>query len=492
MVSIVADSEEKVHFLTDAGQNDIFKVKNAEIEREKKQMDDSGPTASIILFLLFVLIDMLFYGFGAAIQVLNRNDTERKAEEDKDIKSIRLFQMMNNPSKFINTVQLVVTFIQIIIGGIYFNTLQYQVLHMLKFFKEKQIPIISTIEIGMISSISFLVTGLLIIYVLLTFGVLIPKRIASKYPEKFAYILVNPIYYITKILTPMTGLVSVTCKVFLLLFGIHPEDENADVTEEEIISMVNEGHEQGVLLASEAEMITNIFEFGDKEAQDIMTHRINIEAIDGAMPFKDAIHFMLQERNSRYPVYEDNIDHITGIINLKDALRIHASDEGLNCAVRDVNGLLREAQFIPETRNIDVLFKTMQSMKIQMVIVVDEYGQTAGLVAMEDILEEIVGNIMDEYDEDEAYIEDRGNDEYIIEGMTPLEELEEKFDIHFDEEEFDTLNGFLISKMDKIPDEDEQFEIVIDGYNFKVLTVENKMIHTVQVTKIQKESIEQP
>ena len=263
------------------------------------------------------------------------------------------------------------------------------------------------------------------------------------------------------------------------------EDDLADVTEEEIISMVNEGHEQGVLLATEAEMITNIFEFGDKEAHDIMTHRNHIVAVEGDMPLKEAMAFMLDANNSRFPVYDENIDHIIGILHLRDAMRFHASKEDSNLPVKEMEGLLREAVFIPETKNIDALFQMMQSSKTQMVIVVDEYGQTSGLIAMEDILEEIVGNILDEYDEDEEYIEATDNaDEYIIEGKTPLEELEERFDISFEEEEFETLNGFLISKLDKIPEEDEDFDIDVDGYNFKILSVENKMIQSVLVTKI--------
>lgn len=263
------------------------------------------------------------------------------------------------------------------------------------------------------------------------------------------------------------------------------EDDLADVTEEEIISMVNEGHEQGVLLATEAEMITNIFEFGDKEAHDIMTHRNHIVAVEGDMPLKEAMAFMLDANNSRFPVYDENIDHIIGILHLRDAMRFHASKEDSNLPVKEMEGLLREAVFIPETKNIDALFQMMQSSKTQMVIVVDEYGQTSGLIAMEDILEEIVGNILDEYDEDEEYIEATDNaDEYIIEGKTPLEELEERFHIFFKEEEFETLNGFMISKLDKIPEENEDFDIDVGDYNFKILSVENKMIQSVLVTKI--------
>ena len=176
----------------------------------------------------------------------------------------------------------------------------------------------------------------------------------------------------------------------------------SDEYEEEIISMVNEGHEQGVIQESQAQMIQNIFEFTDKEAQDVMTHRRNITAIDGTMNLRDALTFMLDDTHSRFPVYLDNLDNIIGILFLKDAMRWHTRDQHAydDWQIKDVPNLLRKAVFIPETRNISQLFKNMQMRKLQMVIVADEYGQTAGLVAMEDILEEIVGNILDEYDVD--------------------------------------------------------------------------------------------
>ena len=253
--------------------------------------------------------------------------------------------------------------------------------------------------------------------------------------------------------------------------------------EEEIITMVNEGHEQGLIQASEAKMINNIFEFDDKQAQDIMTHRSNIVAIDGKSSLDDAIGFMLKERNSRYPVYEENIDHIIGILHLKDALRMQDKNQNRNKAIGEIPGLLREAKFIPETRKVDALFRTMQSTKLQMVIVVDEYGQTSGLIAMEDILEEIVGNLQDEYDEEEEHIAETSKDEYIIEGLTPLKELEERFGICFEEEEFETLNGFLIARMDRIPSKQDEFNIDVGDYNFKIVDIENNRIQRVLVTK---------
>ena len=385
--------------------------------------------------------------------------------------------------------QLVVTLINLIMGcfiRLWLNGIRKVITKYMMGSMQKEATVIA----GAVAGVSLVVTVAMLLYILLTFGVLIPKKLAARYPDKWAYLCINPVYFVMKLLAPFTGLVTVSTNGILRLFGIKKDEALADVTEEEIISMVNEGHEQGVLQAAEAEMITNIFEFGDKEAQDIMTHRGNMTCVDGEMPLKEAVAFMLEANNSRFPVYEENIDHIIGILHLRDVVRIHASDEGLNRPVKEIEGLLREAVFIPETKNIDALFQMMQASKTQMVVVVDEYGQTAGLLAMEDILEEIVGNIMDEYDEDEEYIEATDNaDEYIIEGKTPLEELEERFEITFDSEEFETLNGFMISKLDKIPEEDEEFDIDVGGYNFKILSVENKMIQSVLVTKIKQEEM---
>ena len=285
-------------------------------------------------------------------------------------------------------------------------------------------------------------------------------------------------------------IVSVVLLVELCLYIIaelvkqyRAKNKDGSDAEEEIMSMVHEGHEQGLIQASEARMITNIFEFDDKQARDIMTHRSNIVAIEGKVTLDEAIGFMLQERNSRYPVYEENIDHILGILHLKDALRMQYKNQNRDKAIGSIPGLLREAKFIPETRKVDALFRTMQATKLQMVIVVDEYGQTSGLIALEDILEEIVGSILDEYDEEEEHIAQTSKDQYIIEGLTPLRELEERFAISFEEEEFETLNGFLIAKMDKIPGEQDEFNIDVGDYNFKVISIEHKRIQSVLVTK---------
>ena len=289
--------------------------------------------------------------------------------------------------------------------------------------------------------------------------------------------------------SPKTGMVQlkkIVSKPVSKLFGVQLFKDLEDVTEEEIISMVNEGHEQGVLLASEAEMIQNIFEFGDKEAKDIMTHRKHILAIDGNNTFLEVLDFVAENNYSRYPVYLDDIDNIIGILHIKEMLKLCRSEELYDRAVKDIKDLIRSAKFIPETRNINTLFASMQSEKNHLMIVVDEYGQTSGIVAMEDIVEEIVGNIEDEHDEEEQMIERFMDGSFVMDGMTPVEEALKVLEVTFPEEdEFETLNGLLISLIDHIPSEDEHISTQAFGYQFEVLEVENKRIKKVKIKKAQ-------
>jgi len=254
-----------------------------------------------------------------------------------------------------------------------------------------------------------------------------------------------------------------------------------DNVTDEIKNIVQEGHQQGELLDSEAEMITNIIEFGDKEAHDIMTHRKNIVAIDADTTIKDCFEFVLGENYSRFPVYEGDIDHIIGVMHLRDLLKIYADSYKRNHTIYELKDeMLFDPHFIPETRNINALFKSMQSEKVHMAVVVDEYGQTTGIVTMEDILEEIVGNIMDEYDVEEQYIDSDGS--YIMDGYTQLDDIEDMLNISFADEDSDTLSGFIISRMEHLPEDNEQFEVWYSGYRFSVLEVDNKRVKKVRVT----------
>lgn len=258
---------------------------------------------------------------------------------------------------------------------------------------------------------------------------------------------------------------------------------NTDVTEEEIISMVNEGHEQGVLLESEAEMIHNIFEFGDKEAKDIMTHRKSIEALDGNKSYYDTVSYIVETGRSRFPVYLDDIDNIIGVLHIKDALLFAQKNEVFRTPIKDIKELIRDVNFITETININVLFKQMQMDKNHMCIVVDEYGQTSGIVAMEDILEEIVGNIEDEHDEEEQVFQMEDDGSYTFDGLTELRDVLEVLDFPVEEDAFETLNGLLVSLLDKIPTDGVCEHMTAYGYNFEILRVEDRIIREVRITK---------
>lgn len=266
---------------------------------------------------------------------------------------------------------------------------------------------------------------------------------------------------------------------FVKHFG--KKDDNVT---DEIISIVNEGQQQGELLDSEAEMITNIIEFGDKDAQDIMTHRKNLVAIDSQTTIKEAFDFVLDENYSRFPVYEDDLDHIIGIMHLRDLLKIYSDGYKRNHTIYELkNDMLFEPYVVPETKKIDDLFREMQQRKVHMAVVLDEYGQTSGIVTMEDVLEEIVGNIMDEYDEEDSLVVLNDDDSYLMDGYTTLDDIEDLLDIHFEDEDADTLNGFLIARMEHLPENGEEFATTYGGYKFQIVEVEDKRVKKVKVTK---------
>lgn len=437
----------------------------------------------VLVFLTLLVLEMIFYGFNAALQ--NRSNAETDDSEKKpDKKTERLQYMIDNPAKYSNAVQLGIVMINMLLGTFllvrlynYFCSLVFVTVIKIMGWNAKW-------QIECFVVLTAIVVTVCMLYIVLTFGVLIPRKAASRYPDAWIKICVTPIYFFVRIVAPFTGFISITARGILQVFGIKGLDETADVTEEEIRSMISVGHEQGVLLESEAEMITNIFEYGEKEAKDIMINRNNMIAIDCNMTLQEAAAFIINEHNSRFPVYDGTIDHIVGILHLKDVMRLQMNDKMSGKPIGKIKGLLREPFFITETRKIDDLLKTMQNEKIQMAIVIDEYGQTAGLLALEDILEEIVGKIQDEYDEEESYIKENGQNEYIIDGMMPLDELSEQLGITMEEEVFDTVNGFMISRLEHIPEDGEEFEFQYKGYLFKILEAKNLMVQSVSASKM--------
>ncbi|MDO5127871.1 MAG: hemolysin family protein [Eubacteriales bacterium] len=257
--------------------------------------------------------------------------------------------------------------------------------------------------------------------------------------------------------------------------------------EEEILSMVEEGHEQGVIEENEVEMISNIFEFSDKDAKDIMTSRPKMIAMEHTMTVAEALTFALENNFSRYPVFEEDIDTIIGVVHLKDLVAVYMKSP--ETSVRDV---MEDPIFIHPTFNISKLLQKMQHEKIHMAIVIDEYGQTEGLVAMEDIIEEIVGNILDEHDEDtERVVDTLSNGDMMVQGTASLEELEELLDIEFPDEDFETLNGFLLYELGGFPSEDEAIEIIYQGYRFTPVKICDKMITLVKIERTMQDEEEE-
>jgi putative hemolysin len=262
---------------------------------------------------------------------------------------------------------------------------------------------------------------------------------------------------------------------------MYKRSKQENITEEDVISLVNEGHEDGNILASEAAMIQNIFEFSDTDAKDIMTHRKNIVAINGDYSVREAISFINNNNMSRYPVYLEDLNNIIGILHIKDILTYVDKDMD-NLKVKDLQEALSTAEFVPETHGINTLFAKMQSKKRHMVIVVDEYGQVSGLLSLEDILEEIVGNIEDEHDEAENSIEVKTEDSFMMEGSTTLEEVEEILGTLLSED-YETLNGYLVSLYGKIPEDGKSFTLEDDNFVFYIKNVTDKVIDSVYVRR---------
>ena len=264
---------------------------------------------------------------------------------------------------------------------------------------------------------------------------------------------------------------------------IFADNEDQGKLAEEIIDKIEEGYAKSVFGKHEMRMLCNVFEYMDTDAKDVMVHRKHIVGIDGNLPLNEAMHFFIEEKFSRFPVYEEDIDNILGTIHMRDAMRCYLDESLREVPVKELKDAIRPVCFVPETKSIEKLFQQMLNKKNLMAMVIDEYGQTAGLVTMEDIVEEIVGNIQDEYDEEEELIVKQSENVYIVDGMAQLDDLEDLLHIDFEEEDYDTLNGYLIECIDQIPAEDEQYVLQFEGYDFTILSVDNNTIKKVKIEK---------
>ena len=355
-------------------------------------MEDGYPILGIVVVLLLLVLKAIISYGARAIEHINEV-TVRKRAEDGDDKSKVLLGFIEKPDKYMNAVEVILTTSSVLVGYICAGDIAYT-FRDIGFPEQFGLPVEITKEAWTVAFV------FLVLFISILFGDVFPKKLALKDSNKAAYGIANVVLFFIRLVTPIAFLIEKTTNLILRLCHIKPEDLEENVTEDEIMSMVNEGKEQGVLASNEAEMISNIIEFDEKEVKDIMTHRKKIVAIDCNQTVEQTLRFMLEKSYSRFPLYEDDINNIIGILHVKDVTRCYMSSKFKN---KPLKLIARKPYFVPDTQNIDVLFNDMQLKKIHMAIAVDEYGQTAGLVAMEDILEEIVGNILDEYDEDDTY-----------------------------------------------------------------------------------------
>ena len=438
--------------------------------------------AYLILFIL-VLAEILFSVSLCVVEDFTENNLEEISDKISlpNIQTLTVF--LENRSKYENRFHAALITVNILMF-IPIETILSALIKLL--FPDADFSNSTSALLFAVCVVAFFVIILFINFLLFF---LLPRKIVRHSSEytKAAFTLFS--LKLSLIMVPISDFSNFFLTVFFNLIGKNKYNRDDEVTEDDILSMVQESNDQGLIEDDEVTMINNIFELNDKEAKDIMTNRNSIVGINADTTLSDAIKIMLEGSNSRYPVYIDNLDHIIGILHLKDALRYQDANKQRNGSIKRYPKLLREARFVSETRKIDDLFKKMKDDKLQMVIVIDEYGQTSGLVAMEDILEEIVGNILDEYDKEETFVEPKGEKSYEIDGLTPLEELSEllKIDFECEDTDIETINGFLINKLGYIPENDDKSEVEYEGYSFKLLQVENHIIKTVFVTKITSE-----
>ena len=433
----------------------------------------SGSDIALQIFLIIFLIFLNAFFASSEIALLSINDTKlRKEAENGDKKSALLLKIVENPSKFLSTIQVGVTFSGFLNSAVASSSFADIITTKLASSWD-----FAAAHTTMVNNICIVVITILLSFVTLVMGELVPKRYAMKYSEKVAKFSVKPLKFTGIIFSLFIKIVTLSVNGVLKLIGINPNDDVEEVTEEEILLMVNEGQEKGVIGDDESEMINNIFEFDDKTAMDVMTHRTEIAAINITDDYDKVLNLAVEERYSRFPVYETSLDNIIGIIHIKDLLKVDKE-------TFDLHKIMRMPSYVPESQKIDDVFDVLKDTNTHMVVVVDEYGGTAGIVTMEDILEELVGNIRDEYDEEEVIentVEKIAEDTYIVEGLMEIDDINDQLDIEIPNDEYETISGLVIALLGEIPEEDENPEIDYDQFTFTVLKSNEKIIELVKI-----------
>jgi len=433
--------------------------------------------SQLIFLSILILLNAYFAATEIAFISLNDAKIQKQAKEgDKKAKQIQ--KMLKNPSKFLATIQIGIT-----LAGFLSSAFASDV------FADMLAPVLNdwmpVIGITAWRNISIIIITMILSFFTLVFGELVPKRLAMKYYEKVAFGTIGPIRFISIVTAPFVKLLTWSTNIVSKIFGVGEQEEEI-VTEEEIKMMVDQGEEKGSIEETEKELINNVFALNDIVASEIMTHRTDMFAIQINQNLYEILDEIDDYKYSRIPVYDETIDDIKGILFVKDILKLINNKKTIK-----IKDLLREAYFVPESKPIDEVFKELQVNKKQMAIVIDEYGGTAGLLTMEDILEELVGNIFDEYDEYEVEYKKLDDNTFLVDGSVSIYELKKLLNIELPEGDYETLSGYLLDKLGRIPEETENPVIEDEKLTYRIEEYEDKRIQWVKICRNNQEKIEE-
>ena len=438
-------------------------------------MDDPGA-ANIILKLALLLLLILINAFFAMseIAVISLNDTKiaRLAEEGNK-KAKQIVKLTKNSSNFLSTIQIGVTLAGFLTSASAASSFADPLVA-----KLMTTSLANHVSAGVMNAVCVVVITIITSYFSLVLGELAPKRIAMQIPEKISFAVVPVLLFTAAVTKPAVKILSHSTNGVVRLFGFDPNADEEQVTEEEIRMMVDVGEEKGVIEETQKEMIDNIFEFDDIDVGDIMTHRTDMAAVEITKPIEEVVSLAIEEGFSRIPVFEEDQDNIVGIIHVKDLLCYIGKKIPSTVTIKDI---MRKAFYVPETKSCGDLFKEMTAAHVQFAVVVDEYGGTAGVVTIEDLVESIVGNIQDEYDNEDEEISRVDENTYTIDGVTDLDEVDELVGVELPEGDYDTLGGFLISLLGYLPQDGELTQVDYENLHFTVLNVEDRRIGKVKV-----------
>lgn len=420
--------------------------------------------SEIIMLFCLILLNAFFAMAEIAFVSLNDAKIDLLAKSG-DKKAQKIKKLLDVPSKFLATIQIGVT-----LAGFLSSAFAAES------FADDLAPLLTPLLGSSAKNIAIILVTILLSFFTLIFGELVPKRIGMKNHEKIAFATVGIIRAISIILAPFVKILTFTTNAVSKLFGVTESDEEI-VTEEEIRMMVDAGEEKGAIEEEEKEMINNVFEFNDISVSAIMTPRNDIFALDLNITVSELFDELENDRTySRIPVYDEDPDDIKGILYVKDVL-----NKPKDTKIAD---LIREPFYVPETMKINELFNELKLQKIQIAIVVDEYGGTAGLVTMEDVLEEIVGDIFDEYDEIENLYEAIDENTYIFDAGITIYDLSKVLDIDIEEGDYDTLSGYFLELLGRMPKENEHPTVTTDKLEMTVEEFKDNRILTVKIHKL--------